>query len=45
METLAARHDPAEQDWLRLYERFRPEVPPGNEGPGVKAILEIAKRS
>jgi hypothetical protein len=26
-----------------LYERFRPEVPPGNEGRGAKAVLEIEK--
>jgi hypothetical protein len=34
MEALAARHDPAELNRIgfRLYERFRPEVPPGNEG-------------
>jgi hypothetical protein len=45
MEELAARHDPAELNRIgfRLYERFRPEVPPGNEGWGAKAVLEIEK--
>jgi hypothetical protein len=45
METLASRYDPADLNRIgfRLYERFRPEVPHGNEGWGVKAVLEIEK--
>jgi hypothetical protein len=45
MEALADRYDPAELNRIgfRLYERFRPEVPPGNEGWGVKAVLEIER--
>jgi hypothetical protein len=45
MEMLAARQDPAELNRIgfRLYERFRPEVPPGNDGWGAKAVLEIEK--
>jgi hypothetical protein len=45
MEALAARYDPAELNRIgfRLYERFRPEVPPGNEGWGAKAVLEVEK--
>jgi hypothetical protein len=45
MEALAARYDPVELNRIgfRLYERFRPEVPPGNEGGGAKAVLEIEK--
>jgi hypothetical protein len=45
MEKLAARYDPAEVNRIgfRLYERFRPEVPPGNEEWGAKAVLEIEK--
>ena len=45
MEELAVRHDPAVLNRIgfRLYERFRPEVPPGNKGWGAKAALEIAR--
>ena len=45
MKALAARYQPAEPNRIgfRLYERFRPEVPPGNEGWGAKAVLEIEK--
>jgi hypothetical protein len=45
METLASRYEPAEVNRIgfRLYERFRPEVPTGNEGWGTKAVLEIEK--
>lgn len=43
MEDLAGRYDPAELNRIgfRLYERFRPEVPPGNDGWGVKAVLDL----
>ena len=45
MEALAARYEPAEINRIgfRLYEKFRPEVPPGNEGWGAKAVLEVEK--
>ena len=45
MEMLAARYDPAELNRIgfRLYQWLRPEVPPGNEGWAVKAVLEIEK--
>ena len=45
MEALASRYEPAEVNRIgfRLYEKFRPEVPTGNEGWGVKAVLEIEK--
>jgi hypothetical protein len=45
MEELAARYEPAELNRIgfRLYERFRPEVPAGNEGLGAKAVLEIER--
>jgi hypothetical protein len=45
MEAVAARYEPAELNRIgfRLYERFRPEVPAGNEGWGAKAVLEIQK--
>ena len=45
METLADRYEPAELNRLgfRLYEKFRPDVPPGNEGWGVKAVLDVEK--
>jgi hypothetical protein len=38
METLANRYDPAELNRIgfRLYEQFRPEIPPGNAGWGNK---------
>jgi len=34
MEQLAGRHEPAELNRIgfRLYEKFRPEIPPGNKG-------------
>ena len=43
MEGLAGRYEPAELNRIgfRLYERFRPEVPPGNEGWGAKAVLDL----
>jgi hypothetical protein len=28
---------------FRLYERFRPEIPTGNEGWGAKAALDVGK--
>jgi hypothetical protein len=45
MEERASRYDPQELNRIafRLYERFRPEVPPGNEGWGAKAVLDIDK--
>ena len=45
MEELASRYDPAELNRIgfRLYERFRPDVPQGNEGWGAKAVLDVAK--
>jgi hypothetical protein len=45
MEELASRYDPAELNRIgfRLYEKFRPEIPPGNEGWGAKAVLDVAK--
>jgi hypothetical protein len=45
MEELAARYDPAELNRIgfRLYERFRPDVPHGNEGWGAKAVLDVEK--
>ena len=45
MEELAGRYDPRELNRIgfRLYETFRPEIPPGNEGWGKKAELDIGK--
>ena len=45
MEALAARYEPAELNRIgfRLYEKFRPEIPPGNDGWGAKAALEVEK--
>ncbi|MFL5286627.1 MAG: hypothetical protein ACJ8AW_38050 [Rhodopila sp.] len=45
MEALAARFEPAELNRIgfRLYEGFRPDVPPGSEGWGAKAVLDIGK--
>jgi hypothetical protein len=45
MEELADRYDPAELNRIgfRLYETFRPEIPPGNKGWGARAALEVAK--
>jgi hypothetical protein len=45
IEELAARYDPAEVNRIgfRLYERFTPEAPAGNEGWGAKVVLEIEK--
>ncbi len=43
MERLAARYDPAELNRIgfRLYETFRPDIPPGNAGWDAKATLGI----
>jgi hypothetical protein len=45
MGQLAERHDPIELNRIgfRLYEKFRPDVPSGNEGWAAKAVLEIDK--
>jgi hypothetical protein len=45
MRQLAARYDPTELNRIgfRLYEKFRPDVPPGNEGWAAKAVLDVDK--
>ncbi len=45
MQALAGRHEPAELNRIgfRLYERFRPDVPPGSEGWAKKAVLDTGK--
>jgi hypothetical protein len=45
MEELAGRYDPRELNRIgfRLYEKFRPEIPHGNEGWGKKAELDVGK--
>ena len=45
MEQLANRYTPQELNRIgfRLYEQFRPEVPPGNEGWGAKAVFDLNK--
>lgn len=45
MERLAASFDPADLDreGFRLYEAFRPEVPPDEQGWGAKGVLDTAK--
>jgi hypothetical protein len=45
MEELADRYEPAELNRIgfRLYGKFRPDVPAGNEGWGAKAVLEVEK--
>jgi hypothetical protein len=45
MEELAGRYEPAELNRIgfRLYEKFRPDVPPGSEGWGAKAVLDVEK--
>lgn len=45
MEQLAGRYDPEELNRIgfRLYEQFRPDVPPGAEGWGAKAALDPRK--
>ena len=43
MDELANRYEPAELNRIgfRLYEKFRPDVPPGNEGWGKRAVLDM----
>lgn len=43
MEKLADRYQPAERNRIgfRLYEKFRPDVPPSNEGWGAKTVLDV----
>ena len=45
MEELAGRYEPVELNRIgfRLYEKFRPDVPPGNEGWAKRAILDTGK--
>jgi len=45
MEVLAARYDPTELNRIgfRLYEKFRPEIPPGAAGWGARGMLEVEK--
>ena len=45
MEALASRYDPMELNRIGfwLYEQFRPEIPPGNQGWGAKAVLDVGK--
>jgi hypothetical protein len=45
MEDLAARYDPEELNRVgfRLYEHFRPEVPPDVRGWGAKGVLDLGK--
>ena len=45
MEALAAKHEPEELNRIgfRLYEHFRPEVPPDVKGWGAKGVLDLEK--
>jgi hypothetical protein len=45
MEDLAARYEPEELNRIgfRLYEHFRPEVPPDVKGWGAKGALDLEK--
>jgi len=45
MERLAAHFDPDElnREGFRLYEQFRPEVPPDERGWGAKGVLDVGK--
>jgi hypothetical protein len=45
MRQLAGRYDPTALNRIgfRLYEKFRPDVPPGNEGWAAKAVLDVDK--
>ena len=45
MAELAAAQEPDDlyRRGFRLYERFRPEVPPGESGWGAKGELDLAK--
>jgi hypothetical protein len=43
IDELANRYEPAELNRIgfRLYEKFRPDVPYGNEGWGKRAVLDV----
>jgi hypothetical protein len=43
IDELANRYEPAELNRIgfRLYEKFRPDVPHGNEGWGKRAVLDV----
>ena len=43
LDELASRYEPAELNRIgfRLYEKFRPDVPYGNEGWGKRAVLDV----
>jgi hypothetical protein len=45
MEALAARYEPEELNRIgfRLYEHFRPDVPPDAQGWGAKGMLDLEK--
>ena len=45
MEDLASKYEPEELNRVgfRLYEHFRPEVPPDVKGWGAKGMLDLAK--
>ncbi len=45
MRELAGSVEPAElnRTGFRLYEHFRPEVPPGTKGWGAKGVLELSR--
>jgi hypothetical protein len=45
MQILASRYDPTELNRIgfKLYEKFRPEIPPGNAGWGARAALDVEK--
>ena len=43
MDELASRYEPAELNriGLRLYEKFRPDVPYGDKGWGKRVVLDV----
>jgi hypothetical protein len=43
MDELASHYEPAELNRIgfRLYEKFRPDVPYGNEGWGKRAVRDV----
>lgn len=45
MEVLAARYEPEELNRIgfRLYEQFRPDVPPDARGWGAKGVLDLER--
>ena len=45
MQELAERYQPQELNRIGfgLYEQFRPDVPPGSEGWGAKAVLDVER--